>query len=339
MPNADIGGNGSLWVGLETTYGTPVDPTASGVGVWVPIISETLAYTETRYYSPQIRQSAIASSVVPSYYHIAGDIVMEVDANYLPYFLYASRHTVVKTGASAPYTYAAAPTNIGSTYPGGSARGLSILVVRDNVGFLYSGCVVTNWEFRIENGVLHATLGILGLAQQDPSTSTYGQTWIPASVFGADAHSIYVDTAGTAPGFAGSRDLTFNTFMARYNYNGRPENNINPARSANYISYGQIEATYETELDFVDKTEYNHFQNADLRALKYEALKPGGPTTTFTTATQAVQIINRWSNYDSYVPELRGIGDLIRARVVGRMIGQAGADPYTISCKSPANIS
>src|SRR6266404_8324819 len=114
MPNADIGGNGSVWIGLETTYGTPVDPTASGVGVWCPILSETLKYTEAKYYSPQIRQSAIVSDVKQAYYHVEGDIVMEVDCNYLPYFLYASRHSIVKTGpVSAVYTYDANPNKIG----------------------------------------------------------------------------------------------------------------------------------------------------------------------------------------------------------------------------------
>jgi hypothetical protein len=101
MP-ADIAGNGAIWVGLETTYGTPVDPTAAGVGVWVPIISESLSYTEDKYYSPQIRQSAIVSDVKQSYYHTEGDIVIEADPTFLPYFLYASRHSIAKSG-SGPY--------------------------------------------------------------------------------------------------------------------------------------------------------------------------------------------------------------------------------------------
>lgn len=339
MANADIAGNGSVWIGLETTYGTPVDPTAAGVGVWMPIISETLAYTETRYYSPQIRQSAIVSDVVPAYYHVAGNIVMEVDANYLPYLLYASRHTITKTGTTPKFTYAAAPTGVGAAYPGGSARGLSILVVRNNVGFLYGGCVVDEWEFTIDNGVLRLTAAILGLSEQDPSSSTWGQTWIDAQIFGADAHSIYVDTSGTSPAFGSGRDNTFSGFTWRARYGGAAQNRINPARSANYIAYGEIMCEYETELDFLDKTEYDHMKAADLRALKYEGLRPGGASATFAGADEAVQIISRRSNYDTYVPELRGIGDLITARVTGRSIGLAGADPYTITCVSPTDIS
>ncbi len=286
MPNADIAGNGAVWVGLETTYGTPVDPSASGVGVWVPIISENLAYTEAKYYSPQIRQSAIVSDAKQSYYHVEGDIVLEVDANYMPYFLFASRHTIAKTGAG-PYVYSASPTNIGSTYPEADTAG-----------------AVT------------------------PS-------WIAASLFGADAHSVYVDAAGTAPSFASS-DTTFNGFTWRANYNGAAQNRILPTRSATYISYGEIDSTYETELDFTSKTEYNNMKSNTFRSLKLESLKGGTP---FASATEAMQIISYRSNYDSYVVGLSGIGDLLMARVTGRLLGITGGVPFKLVCKSPVNIT
>lgn len=333
MPNADIAGNGAVWVGLETTYGTPVDPSAAGVGVWVPIISEDLAYTEAKYYSPQIRQSAIVSDAKQSYYHVEGTIVLEVDANYMPYFLYASRHSVAKSGAG-PYVYAATPTNIGSTYPGGSARGLSIVTLRNNITYLYSGCVVNSWEHSIEDGVLRATLGILGLAEQD-TAGAVTPSWIAADLFGADAHSVYVDAAGTAPAFA-SNDTTFNGFTWRANYNGSAQNRIVPTRSATYIAYGEIESTYETELDFTSKTEYNNMKNNAFRSLKLESLKGG---VSFAAATEAYQIISYRSNYDTYVVGLSGIGDLLMARVTGRLLGQTGGVPFKISCKSAVNIT
>lgn len=333
MPNADIAGNGAVWIGLETTYGTPVDPTASGVGVWCPIISESLAYTEDKYYSPQIRQSAIVSSVKQSYYHVEGDIVIEADPNYLPYFLYASRHSVAKTG-TGPYVYAATPTNIGSTYPGGSAKGLSIMAVRNNIGFLYSGCVVNSWEYMIENGVLRVSMGMLGLAEQDPA-STWTTSWVDPILYGADAHAISVDASGTAPTFA-SADSTFNGFTWRANYNGSAQNRIVRNRSATYIAYGEIEATYETELDFVTKTEYNDMKNNTLRALRLSSLNGG---VTLAAATDGVELVTRRSNYDVYQVGLSGIGDLLMARVTGRQIGISGAAAFTMSCKSAVNIT
>lgn len=337
MPGADIAGNGAVWIGLETTYGTPEDPSGAGVGVWCPIISEDLHYTETKYYSPQIRQSAIVSDVKQSYYHIEGDIVMEVDATYLPYFLYASRHTVVKTG-TGPYNYAATPTNVGATYPGGSAKGLSIATIRNSIGFLYSGCVVNTWEFTIDNGVLRASLGMLGLAEDDLGGAVT-ETWVDPKLLGADAHSIYVDTAGTAPVFGGGRDTTFNGFTWRANYNATPQNRIVPDRAATYVAYGETEATYETELDFTSKAEYDAMKANTLRALKLESINPGGLAGTWAAATDGVRIITRRSNYDDYRVGLSGMGDLIMARVTGRSIGISGAAPYTIECVSPTNIT
>src|SRR5215831_966575 len=188
MADADIGASGAVFVGIETTYGTAVDPTAAGVGVWVPVISETLAYTEPdRYYSEQIRQEAVHSDVKQSYYHIEGEIVMECDATFLPYFLYASRHTVTKTGASPPYTYSAVPSKKGSTYPGGSAKGITITVVRNGIEFMYNGCVVTQWAFTLENGIGRVTMSILGLAESAVATpGSTSPTWVAPKLFGAD---------------------------------------------------------------------------------------------------------------------------------------------------------
>lgn len=334
MPNADIAGNGAIWIGLEDVYGTPVDPTDSGVGVWCPIISESLAYTETKYYSSQIRQSAIVSDVEQSYYHVEGDIVIEADPNYLPYFLSASRHTVAKTG-TGPYIYAATPTNVGSTYPGGSAKGLSIYTLRNNIGFLYSGCVVNTWQFTIEDGVLRVSMGMLGLAEQDPVSNAPTTSWLDPVLYGAAAHTIFVDAAGLTPAFA-SADSTFNGFTWSANYNGAAQNRITPNRAATYISYGEIEATYETELDFVSKTEYDAMKNNTLRSLRLASLHGGAD---FAAATDGVQITTYRSNYDTYVVGLSGMGDLLMARVTGRQIGIAGGVPFKIECKSAVNLT
>jgi hypothetical protein len=336
MPDADIAGNGAIWVGLETAYGTPVDPTAAGVGVWVPIISETLAYTEDKYFTPQIRNSAISSDVEQAPYHIAGDIVMEVDPNYMPYFLYASRHTVVKTGAG-PYTYSATPTNIGSTYPGGSARGLSIVVVRNHIGYLYSGCVVGQWAETIENGVLRATLSIIGLAEAPTAVAdpTSSESWVDADLFGAGAHTVYVDAAGLTPAFA-SADSTFNGFTFTANYNAAAQNRLTPSRAATYVSYGETEATYDTELDFTSRAEYDNMKNNTLRAIKFESIKGGA---NWAAATRGFRTIAYRTAYNTYEVGLSGIGDLLMARVNGRALGIAGGVPYKLECKSPANIT
>jgi hypothetical protein len=335
MPGADIAGNGAVWIGLETTYGTPVDPTASGVGIWCPVISESLAYTEDKYFTPQIRASAVVSGVAQSFYHIAGDIVMEVDPIYMPYFMYASRHTITKTGAADPYTYKAVPTNVGATYPGGSARGLTIVTVRNGLGFMYSGCVVNQFAFTVENGVLRVTLGMLGLAEADTSTNTFTKSWVDPVLLGASAHTVFVDTASLTPTFA-TPDLTFNGFTFTANYNGSAQNRLTPSRAATYVAYGETEATYETELDFTSKTEYNNMKANTLRSLKFESRADG---TNWTTATRGFRITAYRTAYATYEVGLSGIGDLLMARVTGRSLGISGGNPFDFECKSPTSIT
>src|SRR4051812_12231736 len=111
MP-AGLGAAGWMALCFETVMGTYLPPTTAGT-VWVPILSESLAYTEDAYYSSQIRQQTVESSREQGYYHVEGDVVMEFDANYLPYLLYASRHSITKSGAG-PYTYGFTPSQAGA---------------------------------------------------------------------------------------------------------------------------------------------------------------------------------------------------------------------------------
>jgi len=335
MANADIGANNAIWVGIETVYGTAVDPTAAGVGVWMPILDEALIYTETKYYSPQIRQQAMYSSVVPAPYHVEGPIHFEVDVNYLPYLLYASRHTVTKSGVG-PYIYTAVPTAQGATYPGGTGKGVSICIIRNGVGFLYSGCVFSQFSFTITGGVLECTATVLGLAEANTAAAAT-PSWIDASLFGADAHSIFVDAAGLAPAFA-TLSVAFNGYTNDINHNASAENRIQPSRAANYIKYGMTDVTLTTELDFLDKTEYNNFKVDTLRSIKLESNKAGGVGSTFAAATEAVRITNYRTAYDTYTVDTKGMADLVSAAVTMRALAIAGGNGYTIECKSPVNI-
>src|SRR5262245_47335204 len=98
MP-AGLGGGGSVGIAFETTMGTYVPTT-----VFAPILNESLQYTEEKYYSEQIRQQTIVSDVKSGYYHVEGDIQLEVDPSNIVHWLYASRHNIVKAGAG-PFTY------------------------------------------------------------------------------------------------------------------------------------------------------------------------------------------------------------------------------------------
>lgn len=329
MP-AGLGGGGSVGIALETVMGTYVPPT-----VFVPIMDEDFIYTESKYYSEQIRQTSIVSDVKSSYYHIEGPINMEADPRFLPYFLYCSRHSIAKTGAG-PYEYTFVPSSAGgaSTAASGAVpRTMSVTVVRNEVVFGYTGCVIGSFEFTIEDGIMLCNMEALGLAEATQANPT--ETWVASDLLGADAHRIYLAASAAAPTF-GAIDVNFNGFTFRANHNAEAQNRIHAQRSASYISYGITEAEIESELDFIDRIDYDNMVANTTRAIKLESTNGGA---TYAAATSAVALQGNRVSYDAYDPNLEGMGDLIMADFTGRIIGIAGGDAYTIKIKSPTNIT
>jgi hypothetical protein len=257
---------------------------------------------------------------------------MEVDPNFFPYFMYSSRHTVTKTGATAPYTYKAVPNQTASL----GARTLALTILRNNVAWGYAGCCVGQYEFTIEDGVLRCTLGMLGTGETEPATGPFTPAWINPDLYGADAHAIFVASDfGPVPTF-GAASVDFNGITLTMNHNAAAQNRIVKNRAASYISFGETEVSFSTELDFVNDTEYNNFKNTTQRGMKLESTQ--GPNA-FATATDGVKLqLNRFA-YETYDVDLPAMGDLVQAAVTGRGLATAGGDAYEIHCKSQANIT
>jgi len=329
MP-AGLGGGGKVGIAFETTMGTYTAPT-----IFVPILSESLRYTEEKYYSEQIRQQTIVSDVKSGYYHVEGDVEMEADPTNLPYWLYASRHTIAKSG-TGPFVYSFTPSSAGSASTASGVttpKTLSITIVRNGVVFGYTGCVVGGFEFSIEDAVLRVTMNVFGLAEAVQSAPS--PTWPAADLLGADAHRVYLAAAAATPSFT-TADVNFNGFTFRANYNAEAQNRIRADRGASYISYGITEAEIESELDFLDRTDYDNFVNNTQRAIKLESTNGGA---TFAAATSAVRLQGNRVSYDTYDIGLEGMGDLIMAGFTGRMVGIVGGPAYEIGVKSPATIT
>lgn len=328
MP-AGIGATGFVGVAFETVKGTYTVPY-----VHVPVLSESLRYVEDKYYSQQLRQQVTDSDVKPGYYHVEGDIEMEVDPHYLPYFLYASRHNCTKGGAG-PYTYdfvpvvdGASSTNAGTTLP----KTLSILCVRNGVGFGYTGCVVSQFAFTVDAGVLKVTMSIVGEGEASQSASV--PSWLAPELFGADSHSVYVDTSGTSPTFASAAD-GFNGFTFTVNHNAEAQNRIRALRSASFVKYGKTDISIDSELDFIDRTDYDKMKNAQTAAFKLESTVGGG---TYAGASAGVQLIAYRAAYDTYEINVGSIDAIIAATFRGHGLAQVGGNSYAINVKSPTNV-
>lgn len=332
MP-AGIGASAAVGFAFETTLGTYVPPT-----IWIPVLEESLVYTEDKYYSQQLRQQVTDSDVLPSYYHVEGDIRLEVDVNYLPYLMYCSRHTITKTGAG-PYTYKFTPNIAGATSTAASGavqRTASITVLRNGVFFGYTGCTMGGYEFTVstDEGVLMATMNVMGNGEEDGSGTT---SWIAPELFGADCHRVSVDTAGISPAFA-SPSQDFNGYTFRANHNPEPQNRLIPQRKAVFTKFGKTDFSVESELDFIDKTEYNNFKAAAVKAFQFESRRPGN-AVSFVAATEAVRITTYRAAYDRYDINVDDIASLIIGGFEGHGLNITGGDAYAIEVKSPVNIT
>lgn len=331
MP-AGLSGAGYLALTIETTKGTYLPPTTSGT-IFVPIISESFKYVESRYFSPQIRQSVTISDVKQGYYHIEGDIELEVDVAFLPYFMYITRHT--PSLASGVYTFVPSQAGATSTGSGASAaKTASITIVRNGIGFGYAGCVLGSFTFIIDAGILKLRGTLIGESDNTPG-GLGTPTWAAPSLFGADASAIYTDASGTAPAFASAAEVDWNGFEFTANHNAEAQNRIVRARSASYVKYGETEITMQTQLDFINKTEYNNFVATTQKAFRLESLNGG---VSFAAATEAVQIDVNRGVYETYDLGLSGLGDTVMAGVTARGIGIAGGSQYRIKVKSPVTV-
>ena len=323
-----IGATGFIGIAPETTMGTYVAPTT-----YVPVLRDTLKYTESKYYSPQLRQQVIDAEVKPGYYHIEGDIEMEVDTNVFLYFLYASRHAIAKTGAG-PYVYTFTPTTAGSTSTGTglNQRTLSITAVRNGIVFGFTGMTVSQYEFTIDAGVLKCTLSMVGLGEAVQTLPT--ATWIAADLLGADSHNVFLGPSGVTPTF--TQDVNFNGFTFSINHNAEAQNRIKSQRSANYVKFGKTDLEIRSQLDFVSRTDYDAMVASTTKAIKLESTVGGG---AYSAATDGISLQANRVAYDTYDIAVESIEDIIMADFVGHGLVQVGGDAYAIGVKSAVNIT
>jgi hypothetical protein len=281
-----IGASGIMGVALEVTSGTYLAPTK-----FVPFTAESLQWQQDTNWRRPIRNTPGLVGASPGNGHVEGDISIEALSDVLPYFLMATRATVAKTGA-APYTYTATPSAIAVPQ-----KTLSITIVRNGVTFGYTGVTIGDWHLTIDNSTLMFTCSALGTAEASQSTPT-GIVWPTSVPFGAGNYTYQIPTA--------TQVFDADTFDFESNDNPTVQFRLKNALGAQFVSFGESEATIKTDRDFTSRAEYDAWKTLTAKSITFVASKGASESITITAPVAVV---------DTYEVAIGGQGDLVRASI------------------------
>jgi hypothetical protein len=305
-----VGAGGIMGIALETVSGTYLAPTK-----YVPFNNESLNYVQETNFRRAIRNSPDVNFAVPGNAHTEGDIEMDATDDILPYFMNASRMTVVKTGAGPNYVYTGTP-NANAT----PAKTMSITIVRNGVVFGYTGCVVGSFTFGIDEGTLTYNISVVGADEASQSAPT--PTWPTTTPFGMGQYDIQIPT--------GSSITETDTFEFQVEDNAEPQFRLrNPSRGAVFVKFGEREVTLTVDRDFQTRTDYDAFKAMTAQSISIVATKG---------ANNSITILAPVSLKDTYEVNLSGQGDLVRASIEYQCLVGPSTAAYTITVASQENI-
>jgi hypothetical protein len=303
-----IGASGILGVALEAVSGTYVAPTK-----FVPFESENLQYMQDTIMRRPIRQSADIIGTVPGNVHTEGDIGMEALTDCVLFFLHAARHTVVKTGAG-PYTYTFTPNALALP-----VKTLSLTVVRNGVVYGYTGLVVGQFVFTIEEGLLKFNCSMVGADEAVQSAPT--PTWPTTTPYGAGMYTIEIPTAAAV--------FDCDGFTFTVNHNPTPQYRLKGggARGAQFVNFGENNTTMSTERDFVSRAEYDAYKALTSQSITLKAIK--------VAASEEINILMPASIKETYEVTMPSQGELVRASVTYQMVVDSTGKAYEITVIHP----
>lgn len=302
-----IGAGGFVGIALETVPGTYLAPLK-----FIPILSEKLLYKQETNWRRPIRQSADIAGPVAGDSSISGEISIEALSDCVPYFLYCARTTPVKTG-TGPYIYTFKPNALAVP-----SRTMSITVIRNGMPFGYSGCVVDNFTFSIDGGLLKMDMSILGRDESAVALPT--ATWGISTPFGAGMYNIQIPTA--------SQVFDTDKFSFKVDDAAAPAFRLkNTGTGAQFVTYGERSVELEVERDFEFRVEYDAFKALTASSVTLIATKG---------VSESISIAVPTAIKDTYEVEgLSGQGTLLRASVKYNGVVDATGNTYTLVVTTP----
>ena len=306
-----IGASSIMGIAHETVAGTYVAPSK-----FFPFMTEDLKHIQNTIWRRPIRNSASIIGAIAGNSHVEGTITMELLPDVLPYFLYVSRTTVVKSGAG-PYVYTVTPQPVATPI-----RTMSISVKRNAEVMGYVGCVVGSFTITIgADGVLMVQMTIMGLSEATQTTLT--ATWPTSVPFSAGMYTLEIPTA--------TQVFDCDAFEFAQTDNPTPNFRIkNTNAGPSFIAFGESASTLKLERDFTSRTDYDTFKNLTAQAIHFNAAN-GANAIFDLVCPVAVK-----DTYDIGVPSQ---SDLLRMSVVYQSIANTAGIQYTIVVTTSENIT
>lgn len=287
MAGEGIGATGIVGIGFEATQGVYAAPTK-----FIPIMSENVKFGQEFADRRIIRGIVDNAGLVLGNGHVMGDITAEVLHDTLPYLCYAGRFTVTKTGASTPWTYAALGNH--SSTPT-SGRSVSLTIRRNNEWFGYTGCVIGQMKFNVQDGKLMVVASVVGENEAEPATPG-AITYSTVEPFGMGTYTVKYDTVTVTDTDA---------FELTVNDNAKPQFNLDTDTGAEYIYFGERSVELSVGRDFKTRDDYDAFRAATKQDV--DVLVSNG--------TDSVLFELRGLTKREYEIPLSGQGDIIRAAI------------------------
>lgn len=306
-----IGASGIMGLAVESVPGTYVAPTK-----FFPFMSESLVTPQETVWRRPIRQTADILGAVPGNFHMEGDVEIEALEDVVVYFLMASRTNVVQTGTTPNFIYTVTPTAAGV-----ATNTLSLTVVRNGIVFGYTGVTTSSFTFTVSDGLLMFNVSLMGRDEAVQSAPT--PTWPTTSPYGAGMYSIEFPTATPV--------VDTDTFEWTVEDNAEPNFRLkSTGRGAQFIKYGERNATMTAERDFDSRTDYDAFKALTAQSVTITASKG---------ANNSITLLAPVSIKDTYEVTAPGQGDLVRASISYQHIVDSTGKSWQIVIKSQEDTS
>ena len=282
-----IGGAGSVGIAHEVTPGTYVAPTR-----FLPVRSESMQFINEVQYTRPIMQVVDNVHAVEGPQRVEGDIEFELIEDIFTFLMYGARMSVAKSGSSPNFTYTFTPSMTAEH----ANKTLSLTIVRNDVIFGYTGCVIGSIEISVDSGLAICTMSLLGRGETTQANPT--EAFPVTEPFGADAYTIEIPS--------GSPVTDTDTLTWSVDESAEAVYRLGQAQAAAFVKYGERSITASVERDFINKTDYDGFKAVTAQALRFLISK---------TASRSVDILTRSAIKSSYEVNLSGQGDLVRGSI------------------------